>query len=174
MITIRKHMSAVSLLPTRVKFAKETVPIAAQKAVCKNIVMTDGALTAGMRRILEQYRAGTYCSDDYSTRTCQRHRKLFLEMGIDLRAPYRHRPSASPSPSVPELRTRQRAKPLCATKTVMKRQPEPESVAASELSICRKSKSVSHVVAREHRTRAQQRRRVGVTSALGAMARLTR
>ncbi len=46
------------------------------------------ALSATMRRILEQYRAGTYAVDDYSTRTVQRHRKFFMARGIDLRTPF--------------------------------------------------------------------------------------
>lgn len=71
-----------SHLVNTVNVVKEAVP----KSVKKQVVAPE--LSATMRRILEQYRAGTYAVDDYSTRTVQRHRKFFMARGIDLRTPF--------------------------------------------------------------------------------------
>lgn len=56
---------------------------------CSGVDRDEQNFTAGMHRILEQYKSGTYIAEDYSTRTEQRHRKIFLKFGIDLRKPYK-------------------------------------------------------------------------------------
>lgn len=66
--------------------------------------------TAGMHRILEQYKSGTYIAEDYSTRTEQRHRQIFLGFGIDLRKPYK--PMLLGSSGGLKIRPRISAKPL--------------------------------------------------------------
>lgn len=156
-----------SLLPASAKLAQKVVPRAA-KAKRRLDIATDAALTAGMRRILEHYCAGKYCTDDYSTRTCQRHRKFFLEIGIDLRAPQ----TAPASLSVPKRPAVQRAKSVPNRNKEMKQVPAPESAPACE-PICRKSKCASNAFFRMRRARVQQRK-TGGTIGLGAMARLTR
>lgn len=66
-------------LPIAVHRCKKTVP----RAVITQVVAP--SLSAAMQRILFLYRTGNYCPDTYSVRTRQRHRKLFLTFGIDLR-----------------------------------------------------------------------------------------
>lgn len=114
MITVRKRESSgvsgrtargqakPSLTPALSKLMRESARSQAPTAERKRIAVDDRAMSAGMLRIFEQYRAGTYRAADYSTRTCQRHRKYFLFMGIDLRKPFS--PSAPPNPPLPELR----------------------------------------------------------------------
>lgn len=118
MITIRKHASSgisvhvgtrpenPSLPPALSKLMRESVPMLMPKKKLKQIVAYDKMLSAGMRRILEQHKSGTYDADDYSTRTCQRHRKFFLEMGIDLRKPY-----STSSIGLPLSESRQKSAP---------------------------------------------------------------
>lgn len=178
MITIRKHALSgasrrvgtrpanPSLPPALSKLMRDSVAPETQ-AERKRIAVHDGTMTAGMKRIYEQYRAGAYCTDDYSTRTCQRHRKFFLSLGIDLRAPYR--PSASPSPPKPELRTKQRKESLPATKNA-KQRPLPESAPATSEPTCRKSKFASESLSRARRARVKQHRADRVVG-LGALAR---
>ena len=156
-----------SLLPASAKLVRKAAPRTAMAKRGLDIA-TDAALTAGMRRILAQYCAGKYCTDDYSTRTCQRHRKFFLEIGIDLRAPH----TTPASLSVPKRPAVQRAKSVPNRNKEMKQVPVPESAPVCE-PICRKSRCASNAIFRMRRARVQQRK-TGGTVGLGAMARITR
>jgi len=136
----------------------------------KRIAVHDSALTAGMRRIYEQYKSGTYDANDYSQRSCQRHRKYFLSIGIDLRKPFC--PSMSIKMSVPASQPKQRAKILPDTKKT-KKLPVPESALPTSEPSCRKSKCASDAFSKSHRTRVQ-RHRTARAVGLGAIARSTR
>lgn len=157
--------TAVSLPPTLDKLVYAT-----PKAKPKRTQTTHGdELTTGMRRIYEQYRAGTYDTNDYSQRSCQRHRKYFLSMGIDLRKPYS--PSATVRVSMPKPLAKQRAKSVPNKKKKMKLQPAPEHASETSDPACRKSKCASDALDRSmHRARVQPRR-TGITTGLGALAR---
>lgn len=182
MITVRKNASSgvtghvstrtatTSLPPTLSNLMRESVPRLVPKKKHKQIVAHDKALTAGMRRIFEQYRAGTYSASDFSVRTAQRHRKFFLTMCIDLRKPYS--PSLSGRLSVSVQSTKQRTQSVPNKNKKMKQPPASEPSATSEPA-CRKSKCAINALVRVQRARVQPRRSGG-TTALGAMARLTR
>ncbi|CAG9932092.1 hypothetical protein [Candidatus Nitrotoga arctica] len=79
------------------------------------------------------------CYTRHSQRSCQRHRKFFLELGIDLREPYK--PTASTKLPEPEL-TKRSTKPLLV-KQKSKQLPKP--VHAHRPSSCR-SERVSGIV----------------------------
>lgn len=162
MITIQKPaLSNPVQLSTR--------PTATPTAEPKRLAVPDVKLTAGMLRIFEQYRAGTYRAADYSTRTCQRHRKYFLSLGIDLRRPFG--PSAIISPPKVELRTRPSKKSLPAAKK--KQVSAPKSASAISEPNRRKSKCASEALFRAQRSRAQ-RRRIDRSAGLGVMVRVAK
>jgi len=180
MITIRKHaLSGVSggrrqsnpcLPPAQSKLIQVSAPPQMPTAERKRVAVYDRALTAGMRRIYEQYKAGTYDANDYSQRSCQRHRKYFLSIGIDLRKPFS--PSTSIKMSVPASQPKQRAKILPATKKT-NQLPAPESAPPTSEPTCRKAKCASDAISKSHRTRVQ-RHRTARAVGLGAIARSTR
>lgn len=181
MITVRKNASsgvtghvstrtATTSLPpilSNLMRERESVPRLVPKKKHKQIVAHDKALTAGMRRIFEQYRAGTYSASDFSVRTAQRHRKFFLSIGIDLRKPYSL--SATVRVSVPESLPKPRAKPVPVKKKKMGQPLAPESASTTSA----KSKCVSEVIARVHKARVQLRR-TAITTGLGALAHRAR
>jgi hypothetical protein len=177
MITIRQRASAgmsgcvgTRLPPTFSKLMRD-IPIAAPIKKCKPAAVHDANLTAGMRRIYDQYRAGKYSATDYSIRTAQRHRRYFLSVGIDLRASFC--PSATGSLHVSQPLAKPRANSVAVKNKKVKPSPAPEPVSASS-DPCRKSKCASDALSRSvHRARVQPRR-AGITTGLGALAHRAR
>lgn len=183
MITIKKHASTVltglvgsqpvtpSLPPSLARLMQETAPMVTPTKKCKHVIAIDVALSAGMRRIWDQYRAGKYSASDYSVRTAQRHRKFFLSMGFDLRVPYST--LALTRLPVSEQPAKQRAISAKNKKKVVKplpaSEPEPPSIEPnSHKSVC-----ASNALSRAYRAGLQQRRSSGTTG-LGALARRAR
>lgn len=138
--------SSVKLLPKKVLSA---VPAIKNKRIDAH----DKKLTAGMRRILKQYKSDTYFTAGYSQRSCQRHRKFFLELGIDLREPYK--PTESTKLPEPDL-TKRRTK-LLLVKKKSKQLPKP--VNAHRPSSCR-SERVSGIVPTNVSVQHVQRRKI--------------
>lgn len=138
--------SSVKLLPKAVLGA---VPAIKNKRIDAH----DKKLTAGMRRILRQYKSDTYFTAGYSQRSCQRHRKFFLELGIDLREPYK--PTASTKLPVPKL-TKRSTKPLLVKK---KRKQLPKPVPTHRPSSSR-SERVSDFVSAKVTGQHMQRRKL--------------
>ena len=89
---VSKLLRKPCLIPISTPLKKvSTQPVtvnAVNTAVVRKTVGHEHELSAAMRRILEQYRAGTYKTSDYSTRTVQRHHKYFIARNIDLSTPF--------------------------------------------------------------------------------------
>lgn len=123
------------------------------------------SITSGMRRILQLHKSGEYQNCGYSTRSLQRHRRLFLGLGIDLRKSFC--PTAPNSLPVPV----QRSKPLPRIPNKKKKPLQAESVSASELPACRTELTGDSVSKRVPILRIQHRKRPGAPLGLAALQR---